>query len=278
MDEKKLIKINLSKIIRERLGPRKAMFLPGFILRGLEKLVYQERLNEILASAYPKEGSEFSDHVLKYLNISLEVRGLEDLPEGESFIFASNHPLGGLDGITLVKVLGERYGDSNIRVLVNDMLMHVTPLAGLFLPVNKYGSQGRKSAAEIAKAFEEGKEIVMFPAGLVSRLGKEGEIKDLEWQKAFVIKALEYNRRIVPVRFEALNSRLFYRLAYWRKRLGIKVNLEQSLLPSELCKSSGKKFRITFFPPENVRDYRKDGYSPRGIAAEIRNLIYEKSR
>lgn len=167
-------------------------------------------------------------------------------------------------------MLGRKYGDDNLSVLVNDMLMNVTPLKRVFLPVNKYGAQGRESARLIQEAYESGRQILMFPAGLVSRLHDDGVIRDLKWQKSFVVKALESGRRIVPVRFEGLNSRRFYELARLRKKLGIKVNLEQALLPSELCRSQGKRFKIKFFPPIDVAALRAAGSTPAQIADIVR--------
>lgn len=259
--------------MNNRLGNR-AKWVPAFLLHALERLVHQDELNEILEGAYPETGSGFSKRVLEMLDISLDVRGLDALPEWEAFVFASNHPLGGLDGIALVAILGEKYGDENIRVLVNDMLMNVEPLKGVFLPVNKYGAQGRLAARAIGEAYASGKQIVMFPAGLVSRKQADGSVKDLEWQKSCVVKALESGRRIVPVRFEGLNSSKFYNLARWRKKLHIGVNLEQALLPSELCGSRGASYKVTFGKPVDVAALRKKGYLPAQIAGYLRKKVY----
>lgn len=270
---KPLIQIDLRAILNARLGKR-SRWVPAFLLHGLERLVRQDRLNELLAKAYPAEGSAFSQRILDELDVRVEVEGLDRLPEGERFEFVSNHPLGGLDGIALVGVLGARYGDANLRVLVNDMLMHVAPLADVFLPINKYGSQGRAAAEAISAAFASDCQIVMFPAGLVSRRQPDGTIRDLDWQKSCVVKALESERRVVPVRFVGENSPRFYRTAYWRKRLGIKVNLEQILLPGELCAAQGASYRIIFGAPVDVAALRASGASPAAIAARLRSTVY----
>lgn len=270
------LKIDLSGIIRKRLGPKKSRFIPGFLLRGLEKVICQDDLNAMLDAAWPARGSEFSRRILDHLGITLEIEGLDRLPAAEPFVFASNHPLGGLDGIALVAVLGQRYGDPHLRVLVNDLLLNVEPLRDVFLPVNKFGAQGREVARMLAEAYHEGKQIVMFPAGLVSRLHPDGEIRDLQWQKSFVSQALRYRRRIVPIRFEALNSMRFYRTARWRKRLHIPVNIEQALLPSELVRARNRRFRITFLPPVDPAAMQAQGKTPARIAAEIREFCYLK--
>ncbi len=267
------LEINLHTILRERVPRRIGRFIPGVLISGLEKVIHQDELNDMLRMAYPARGSAFSRRILEYLDISVEVLGLDSLPS-KRLMFASNHPLGGLDGIALIAVLGERYGDNGVRFLVNDMLMNVEPLRDVFLPINKYGSQGRTAAKAINEAMASEMQILQFPAGLVSRRHADGSISDLEWQKAFVAKAIEYERDIVPVRFEALNTKRFYSTAQWRKKLGIKVNLEQALLPGEVCKARGSRFRIIFGEPVSWQALRDSGKTPKELAAELRDLVY----
>ena len=121
------IDINLHNILRSRIKGWKGRMIPGFMITGLEKLVHQDELNAALDATYPSTGSEFCERIYDFFNVSLEVEGLENIPDHGRFIFASNHPLGGLDGMGLIKVLGAKYGDENIQFLVNDMLMNVIP-------------------------------------------------------------------------------------------------------------------------------------------------------
>lgn len=265
------LNINLRKIVKNRLSGWKKALIPGFLFYPLERLIHQDELNEMLAVTYPAEGSEFSKAIYRHLDLSIEAVGLDRIPPGR-YIFASNHPLGGLDGIGLVKILGEKYGDRNIRMLVNDMLMNVEPLRPVFLPINKYGSQGRDAAKAINEAYQSDKQIVMFPAGLVSRLHDNGEIKDLKWQKSFVAKAIESHRQIIPMHFEGLNRRRFYKLARLRRKLKIRVNIEQAFLPAELCNSRGKSFRVIFGKPVDPAALQAEGMSIAGIADHIRNI------
>lgn len=272
------LNINLHEILRSRLG-KKGRLIPGFLISALERLIHQDELNDVLDTTYPAEGSEFAAKVYEYFELSLEVEGVENIPENGRFIFASNHPLGGLDGIGLIKFLGGKYGDENLRFLVNDMLMNVEPLRPVFLPINKYGSQGRAAAKAIREAYESDKHILIFPAGLVSRLHPDGEIKDLDWQKSFIQKAIEHKRDIIPVRFEGLNRPRFYKTAYWRKRLGLKVNIEQALLPGELCASRGKKFKIKFgkpVPHHEISRMVSEGRSHSELAAHFRAHTHTK--
>lgn len=268
------LQLNLTEIIRGRAG-RKGRWIPGSLLRGLERVIHQDELNEMLRVAYPEEGSAFSKKILEFLEIDVAIEGLDNLPEGKPFVFASNHPLGGLDGIALVAVLGEKYGDSNIRVMVNDLLMNVEPLSGVFLPINKYGSKGaRESSRLLNESMEAGRHIVMFPAGLVSRLHPGNVIKDLQWKKSFVSKAIDFHREIIPVKFEGLNSMKFYKIAKWRKKLGLKINIEQALLPGEVCKSRGKRFTIKFGNPIDPSALKAEGLNQNQIIDRIYSTVY----
>lgn len=267
----KPLQIDLQKIFAARGGAFARM--PRFVVSMLEKLIRQDELNAILRTAYPREGWEFARAALDYLDVKVETTGEENIPADPRVIFASNHPLGGLDGIALIAILGQRYGNDGFRFLVNDLLMNVAPLQCVFLPINKFGGQGREAAREIAAVYDSGRAVAIFPAGLVSRMGANG-IRDLEWKKAFVGKALATGRRVVPVFFEGLNRKRFYRAARWRKRLGIGFNLEQTLLPGELCAARGAKFRIHFGKPISPDELRTLGPDPAAIAAAVKDRVY----
>ncbi len=275
MSDRKLLQLNIEEILTQRIPSSKERLIPNVLYRGLARLIHQDDLNEILRVTFPSQGSEFSEKVLKHLNITLEVEGAENLPPlSHRVVFASNHPLGGLDGIALIAVLGKHYGDENIRFMVNDLLMNVEPLSNVFLPINKYGSQARAAADAINREYASDHQLLIFPAGLVSRLQEGGKVHDLKWQKAFVQKSIEYGRDIVPIRFVALNRRRFYRLAKWRKKLGINVNIEQATLPAELCASRDKSFRIIIDKPISIDTLKASGMSAPQIAADLRQHIY----
>lgn len=298
------LQLNLTEIIKSRAGS-KGKFIPRWLLRGLERIIHQDELNEMLRVSHPAEGSDFSKRIVEHLDLTVDVEGLDNLPDDKPYVFASNHPLGGLDGVALVGVLGSRFGDENVRVMVNDLLMNVKPLAGVFLPINKYGSKGaRKSSILLNESMEAGRHIVMFPAGLVSRLqpssksrdktchgssesdtvdvsrdtayrvSKNKIIRDLAWKKSFVSKALEFNREIIPVKFEGLNSMRFYKTARWRKKLGLKINIEQALLPGEVCRSRGKHFTIKFGTPVDPAALKASGLTLNQIVERIYSAVY----
>jgi putative hemolysin len=185
--------------------------------------------------------------LVREFGVTLELHGEENLPGEGRYIFASNHPLGGLDGICLAAILGERY-DSKIRYLVNDLLMFIPNLQSIFVPINKHGTQNRDAALKLDEVFRSDNQILTFPAGLCSRKTK-GRICDSEWKKSFIQKAVAYRRDVIPVYFEGCNSAFFYRLANLRKRLCIKTNIEMLYLPDEMFGNKNGTFRIYFGTP-----------------------------
>lgn len=263
MAEKGPISISLAGVLREKLGKR-AERIPGWVVRGLENLICQDRMNGLLRKIHPRRGAAFCEAVLRELDVEVEVLGARNLPESPRAVFVCNHPLGGLDGIAIIAELSRRYGPG-LHFVVNDMLMAIEPLRDVFVPVNKHGAQSRGAASALEEALEGDGPVVIFPAGLCSRRGPGGKVADLEWKKMFVHKAREFRRDIVPLRFEARNSDRFYRAARWRERLGIKFNIEMILLPGELFKARGSTFMIHV-----GKTVRADSLSPDSNAETLR--------
>jgi putative hemolysin len=246
MTKNELFQIDLDRIIATKV-PGVYPKIPKFVIRWLENKIHQSELNEILRLNEAKYGVDFMQGAVDYFGLQFRVEGLDLLPLDKPMIFASNHPLGGLDGICLSAIVGRRY-EHKIKYLVNDLLFFIENLKPIFIPINKYGLQSRETGRMVAEAFASDNQIVTFPAGLCSRkVG--GQISDLEWGKMFVQKAVEYRRDVVPVYFEAQNSNFFYRLANIRKWLGIKFNFEMLYLPDEMFKNKGKTFTVRFGQP-----------------------------
>ncbi len=240
------LRIDIGEVLRSK-GVNNA---PRFLVNLLKRLVHQDELNDMLARCSGLEGIEFAQKVLEILKVSYRIHGMENLPaKGGRYIFASNHPLGGLDGLILISLIGREMGD--VRFVVNDLLMFVKPLEPIFVPVSKFGRINQTNADKINTAFRSDAQMLYFPAGLCSRLIK-GEIIDLEWKKTFVSKAVEYDRDIVPVHFSGKNSMFFYRLAKLRKLLKIKFNVEMLFLVDEMFKQKGKTFDIFIRKPVPV--------------------------
>lgn len=234
------IRIDLQATLRAKLRRP----LPKFIVRWLERVIRQDRLNAMLEYAFPRRGADFCRAVIEHLDITVSLTHTHRLPppEHRRVTIVSNHPLGGLDGMALIDAVTGYYGCEPLFI-VNDLLMAVEPLSDVFLPINKHGAQSRQAAADIDRAMDLDRPIIIFPAGLCSRRIK-GRITDLPWNKMFIQKARLHHRTIIPLHFLAQNSAKFYRFALWRKRLHIPFNLEMALLPAEVFRSKGKKFEI----------------------------------
>ena len=245
--QNKDLKLDINAIIASK-SERLAKCAPKFLIRWMKKIIHQDELNQILQYSNGTIDVEFADKVLQWLNVKSNVKFIdrESLDPRRKYIFVSNHPLGGLDGLTLISLFGKTFG--NIKFVVNDILMNVIPLRNIFVPVNKHGRMGKDYGQMIHDAYASDSQILYFPAGLCSRLIK-GEITDLEWKKNFIKQARKYDRDIVPIYFSGRNSMFFYRLAKIRKALGIKFNIEMIFLPDEMFKQKNSIFDVIIGKP-----------------------------
>lgn len=271
MAEDSIISIDVERILKQKVG-KKYKYIPGFLVSYLKRIVHQDELNVFLQSSKDKVGVEFLEACLDFLDVKVEVKGMENLPEGDRYTFVSNHPLGGQDGIAIGYVLGKKY-DGNVRYLVNDLLMNLHGLAPLCIPVNKTGSQSRDFPRMVEAGFKSENHMIMFPAGLCSRR-QNGVIKDLEWKKAFIVKSVETQRDVVPLHFEGRNSDFFYNLANACKFLGIKVNIAMLYLADEMFKNRHKTFTLTIGKPIPWQTFDKSR-TPSEWAQYVKDVVYK---
>lgn len=270
MIQEGITQIDIKQVLRQK-APSAARKIPGFMVDYLIRTVHQDELNEILRRYHDKDGVAFMQELIGYFDLNLELVNEENIPAEGRYIFASNHPLGGLDGICLSAIIGGRF-DGKIRYLVNDLLLYLSNLRSIFVPINKHGAQGKKNAELIEKAYASNNQIITFPAGLCSRK-QNGKIQDTEWKKSFIQKAVEYRRDIVPVFFEGRNSNFFYRLANMRKALGIKMNYEMIYLPDEMFKSKHKTYSIHFGKPIPWQTF-DSSRKPAEWAEWVKEIVY----
>jgi putative hemolysin len=236
--------LDLDRVIAGK-NPRLLRILPRFVLNYLKKIIHQDELNKIVRNNHNLTGVDFLDACLKGYGVKIIYHGLENIPADGRWIVASNHPLGGLDGMALMWVVGKVRKD--IVFPVNDLLMNIPNLKDLFIPVNKHGSNISYAKA-IDETFASDKAMLFFPAGLCSRKQKGG-ICDLEWKKSFITKARAHKRDIIPCFINGRNSNWFYNLARFRTFLGIKANIEMLYLVDEMFKQRDKEIVITFGKP-----------------------------
>jgi 1-acyl-sn-glycerol-3-phosphate acyltransferase len=261
-------KIDVESVLFSK-NPALSKTIPGFIINYLKRIVHQDELNEFLLKWGHLKDSELIAAGLKHFEIKFKVSGSENIPKTGRFIFVSNHPLGGLDGLVFIYELSKHFHD--IKFPVNDILISIKNLSGIFLPINKHGAQAKDSAILIEQAYSSDDQILYFPAGLCSRK-KRGVIKDLQWHKSFISKSIQHKRDIVPAFFSGRNSNFFYNLANIRKLLGIKTNIEMLFLADEMFKQKDKEIKLVFGKP-----IRWETFDKTRSALEWANWVKSKS-
>ncbi len=204
------------------------------------------------------------------MRTNYSVSGTEKVPSAGRYIFVSNHPLGGLDGLVFIHEVSKIF--PNVKFPVNDILLNIENLNGIFLPINKHGSQARDAAKLIEEAYASECQILYFPAGLCSRK-RNGVITDLTWQKSFITKAVRHKRDVIPAYFSGRNSDFFYNLSNLRNLLGIRANIEMLYLPDEMFRQREKKIDLVF--GEKIPWQTFDGSkSPADWAGWVRTKTY----
>ena len=226
--EREVNLIDIEKAFIDK-NPTLYKFLPKFILNRLKRLIHQDEINEIILANSGKKGIEFSTDSLNQMGVKTYSLGSENIPKKGGVIVAANHPLGGLDGVAIIKEVGKIRQD--IHVLVNDILLQIKNFEPIFVPINKIGKNPRLYLKHVDDLYASNKCIILFPAGMVSRRQEQKKISDLQWQKSFITKAIKHKRNIIP---------------YWRKKIGIKSNIEMLFLADEMFKQKGNTIMFKF--------------------------------
>jgi putative hemolysin len=269
MEDKKFIVIR--EVIAKK-NPKLLKWIPGFLLRYIERIVHEDDINQVMQNIGHLEGMDFVDALItQELQVKVELRGAENISLSGGAVFASNHPLGGLDGIAFMHALGKYRKD--IKFLVNDILMNIKNLGSLFIPINKHGGQARDAMRAIDETYASDQAMLVFPAGLVSRKRKNGIIKDLEWKKSFISKAKKYKKDIIPVFIDGRNSDFFYNLARFRKNIGIGANIEMFYLADEMFAQKGKKVTIVVGKPISYSHF-DNAKTEQEWAEEVKKIVY----
>lgn len=252
-------------------SPKLAQRMPRFLVNWLRRTIHEKELNHILANYWELPPQEFIRACFRDWDVHYSMEGLEGLKSDGRYLFVSNHPFGGMDGMMLVDCLMERFGD--VRVVVNDLLMNVTPLRPLWVPVNKHGAQNSETVLKMENALFGDSPMLTFPAGLCSRK-INGVVTDTEWKISFLKEAYASGREIVPVFVEGHLSSFFYRMHHLRKMLGIKFNIEMLWLVDEMLRQKGKHFRIITGQPISISQLQTLP-SLREQAEKVRSKVYE---
>lgn len=266
--------IDIRKIFTAKV-PKLMKWMPNWLFRKIQRLLHEDDINEILTKYADQQGQDFVNALIKDFNLELELKGVDNLMSSKRVLVASNHPLGGLDGIALISAVGNHRGETVTPV--NDFLMFVKNLQPIFIPVNKVGSATANKEENLRlfnETFESDKTICYFPFGLCSRKTDDGKIQDLDWKKTFLTKSKAYQRDIVPVHIEGHNSKFFYNLARLRKKLKIKANIEMAFLVDEFFKQRNKKLTISFGKPIPYQTFDRR-FTDAQWAEKLRTFSYQ---
>ena len=266
----KTFQVDIEKVIRSQKN-RFIKKMPDFAVRYIKKIIREDELNKITKYAGDTQGIEFIKRSMEYLNVKSIFHDKENIPPEGRYIFACNHPLGGIDFFAAILSVSDNY--NKIRVIANELLMHVKPLQEIFLPVNVFGKNSEKAKEAIIKAMaSEDIQMMTFPAGEVARK-YHGKLDDGRWHRSFIRNAVEFKRDIIPVFIDAENSKKFYRTANIRKTLRLKTDIELFLLPQELVKQKNKVINVTFGKPISYKTFDKSKHICEW-ADEVKKIVY----
>jgi putative hemolysin len=222
------------------------------------------------------KGAGFFDEALKYVDITFQIRGEENLDPGKKYLFAGNHPLGGPEALIIGSVFRRIYGDG-FKVPVNHLLANLKPLNEFFVPVRVYGSnRNRELGEQIADMFRSDYQVLVFPAGMCARKIK-GKVTEMPWKKMFITQSRKFERDVVPIHISGFNSRRFFFFTKLSTFLKLKFNLGMIFLVDELFNKKGQEFVVTFGKPVPYTTFDKTKTDLQW-AAEIKDQVEALSK
>ncbi len=237
--------IDIEKTVRNSKSPF-IRSLPAAVIKLIARVVRQDEINSVIYHNRDRDGISFINGVLKDWNVKIIVEGEENIPVSGNFIFAANHPVGGMDAMSLIHVVSNHFPD--VIFPSNELFRYIPQLKSILLGINVFGANTRETVEKLNSLFASKSQVLYFPAGEVSRRNK-GVISDIPWQKSFITKAIQHHRDIIPVHISGRNSNLFYNVARIRKILGIKLYIETMLLPREMIKQVNSTVTLTIGRP-----------------------------
>ena len=222
----------------------------GWVILRTTKL---SRLNKEYQKRKNLKGVAFIDSILEGFEIQFDIpeKDLKRIPKNGPFITISNHPLGGIDGMILMKLLLEQRED--YKIIANFLLHRLDPLRPYIMPVNPFEThkEAKSSVGGIKEAIahlREGHGLGMFPAGEVSTYKDEKLIVDKPWEPVAMRLIQKAKVPVVPIYFHAKNSTFFYRLA------SMSDVLRTAKLPSEMLSQKRRKINVRIGNPISIED------------------------
>ncbi len=262
--------------VEKVLGPKLMKKLPRFAVNFFKRRIHQDEINDCIMHAEHYKGAGFFDEALKYVDITFQIRGEENLDPDKKYLFAGNHPLGGPEALIIGSVFRRIYGDG-FKVPVNHLLANLKPLNEFFVPVRVYGSnRNRELGEQIADMFRSDYQVLVFPAGMCARKIK-GKVTEMPWKKMFITQSRRFERDVVPIHISGFNSRRFFFFTKLSTFLKLKFNLGMIFLVDELFNKKGQEFVVTFGKPVPYTTFDKTKTDLQW-AAEIKDQVEALSK
>jgi len=187
-------------------------FITESAIKIMQKVFHEKEFQEIHEKNHYLKGLDFVDSMLEHLNITYTIKPneLKNIPATGRLLIVANHITGASDAFSLVQLVGQVRENKKVRLLVNGMLMSVNQASDIIIGVdNISGAITKKSLQEINNALENEEVVIIFPSGIVNRLGLNG-IKDTPWKASFLKIAKRTSTPILPIKIDSRNSILFY--------------------------------------------------------------------
>ncbi len=245
-----------SKEIAKVIGANKFGFIGTFIGWILMRLLQISTMNRVYNKHKSKTDLPFLNGILDEFQIEFEIpeEDLKRIPKNGPFITISNHPLGGIDGILLLKLLIENRPD--YKIIANFLLHRIEPLKPYVMPVNPFENHkdAKSSLAGIKSALQHlkgGNSLGIFPAGEVSTYRDGKLMVDKPWEQGAVKLIKKAEVPIIPIYFHAKNSKLFYILSK------ISDTFRTAKLPSELLSQKNRVIKVRIGKPISVKDQQE---------------------
>lgn len=259
--------IDIQKEIEKKFPKikEKENVLKKSLLKIAKKIVHEDSINQFLSQNSHLKGFDFVDAVLDYFDFDYTVSSndLQNIPSTGKVIIIANHPLGGLDTLCLLKLVGQIRKD--VKILANDFLVGFEALHSLMIPLDNFKDrQSKESIKKIYEALNNEEAIIIFPAGEVSRATPKG-VKDPAWNKGFLNFAKNSNSAILPIFLDAKNSKTFYTISLINK------TFSTLLLSNEMFNKKSKNINIKIgqiIPSENI--------TPKGLNKDFLVNLYKK--
>ncbi|UUC46447.1 GNAT family N-acyltransferase [Flavobacterium cerinum] len=242
-----------AKEVAKAINTDKYGFLGTFSGWLLMKVLKISTLNDIYNRNKHLNDVPFLNAILDEFQIKFEIpeEDLKRLPKDGAYITVSNHPLGGIDGILLLKLMLEK--EPNFKIIANFLLHRIDPLKPYVMPVNPFENHkdAKSSVAgikETLRHLSEGKPLGIFPAGEVSTYKDDELVVDKPWEEGAIKLIKKAQVPVVPIYFHAKNSRLFYLLSK------ISPTLRTAKLPSELLTQKKRVIKVRIGKPISVNE------------------------